>query len=82
MKPTRALEAINFFMTDVQAGIGPLIGVLLHLHRRVSVACPDDSVYKPIQPIHAAISTPRTACAWFADAVPFHRVQTQLPITG
>ncbi|NIE83110.1 MFS transporter, partial [Burkholderia sp. Tr-860] len=29
MKPTRALEALNFFMADVQAGIGPFIGVFL-----------------------------------------------------
>lgn len=29
MKPLRALEALNFFMADVQAGIGPFIGVFL-----------------------------------------------------
>jgi MFS family permease len=29
MKPARALEALNFFMADVQAGIGPFIGVFL-----------------------------------------------------
>ncbi|WP_051481430.1 MFS transporter [Paraburkholderia nodosa] len=29
MKPARALEALNFFMADVQAGVGPFIGVLL-----------------------------------------------------
>ncbi|KXU91420.1 MFS transporter [Paraburkholderia monticola] len=29
MKPARALEALNFFMADVQAGIGPFIGVYL-----------------------------------------------------
>lgn len=29
MKPTRALEALNFFMADVQAGIGPFLGVFL-----------------------------------------------------
>ncbi|WP_133646387.1 MFS transporter [Paraburkholderia flava] len=29
MKPTRPLEALNFFMADVQAGIGPFIGVFL-----------------------------------------------------
>jgi MFS family permease len=29
MKPVRALEALNFFMADVQAGIGPFIGVVL-----------------------------------------------------
>lgn len=29
MKPTRTLELLNFFMADVQAGIGPFIGVFL-----------------------------------------------------
>jgi MFS family permease len=29
MKPQRALEALNFFMADVQAGIGPFLGVFL-----------------------------------------------------
>ena len=29
MKPQRALEALNFFMADVQAGAGPFIGVFL-----------------------------------------------------
>ncbi|MFT4065426.1 MFS transporter [Paraburkholderia sp.] len=29
MKPLRALEALNFFMADVQAGAGPFIGVFL-----------------------------------------------------
>ncbi|WP_144138309.1 MFS transporter [Paraburkholderia sp. BCC1884] len=29
MKSTRALEALNFFMADVQAGIGPFLGVFL-----------------------------------------------------
>ncbi|SDR21673.1 Predicted arabinose efflux permease, MFS family [Paraburkholderia fungorum] len=29
MKSTRALEALNFFMADVQAGLGPFIGVFL-----------------------------------------------------
>jgi predicted MFS family arabinose efflux permease len=29
MKPLHALEALNFFMADVQAGIGPFIGVFL-----------------------------------------------------
>ncbi len=29
MKPTRALEALNFFLADVQAGIGPFVGVIL-----------------------------------------------------
>ncbi|NML32291.1 MFS transporter [Paraburkholderia antibiotica] len=29
MKPLRALEALNFFLADVQAGVGPFIGVLL-----------------------------------------------------
>lgn len=29
MKPPRALEALNFFMADVQAGLGPFIGVFL-----------------------------------------------------
>ncbi|HHV7518798.1 TPA: MFS transporter [Burkholderia orbicola] len=29
MRPARALEALNFFLADVQAGIGPFIGVIL-----------------------------------------------------
>jgi MFS family permease len=29
MNPLRALEALNFFMADVQAGIGPFLGVFL-----------------------------------------------------
>ncbi|PQV43941.1 MFS transporter [Paraburkholderia sp. BL21I4N1] len=29
MKTSRALEALNFFMADVQAGIGPFLGVFL-----------------------------------------------------
>lgn len=29
MKPTRPLEALNFFMADIQAGIGPFLGVFL-----------------------------------------------------
>ncbi|SAL05060.1 major facilitator transporter [Caballeronia arationis] len=29
MKPARALELLNFFMADVQAGIGPFLGVFL-----------------------------------------------------
>lgn len=29
MKATRALEALNFFVADVQAGIGPFLGVFL-----------------------------------------------------
>ncbi|WP_175720355.1 MFS transporter [Burkholderia anthina] len=29
MKPARALEALNFFLADVQAGIGPFAGVIL-----------------------------------------------------
>jgi MFS family permease len=29
MKTTRALEALNFFIADVQAGIGPFLGVFL-----------------------------------------------------
>jgi hypothetical protein len=29
VKPTRPLEALNFFMADVQAGIGPFLGVFL-----------------------------------------------------
>jgi predicted MFS family arabinose efflux permease len=29
MKPVRALEALNFFMADVQAGVGPFVGVFL-----------------------------------------------------
>ncbi|MDR8052431.1 MFS transporter [Burkholderia cenocepacia] len=29
MRPARALEALNFFMADVQAGLGPFIGVIL-----------------------------------------------------
>jgi predicted MFS family arabinose efflux permease len=29
VKSTRALEALNFFMADVQAGLGPFIGVFL-----------------------------------------------------
>jgi hypothetical protein len=27
-----ALEALNFFMADMQAGIGPFLGVFLHAH--------------------------------------------------
>lgn len=29
MRPARALEALNFFLADVQAGIGPFVGVIL-----------------------------------------------------
>ena len=29
MKATRPLEALNFFIADVQAGIGPFLGVFL-----------------------------------------------------
>ncbi|SAL29595.1 major facilitator transporter [Caballeronia terrestris] len=29
MKPARALELLNFFVADVQAGIGPFLGVFL-----------------------------------------------------
>lgn len=29
VRPARALEALNFFVADVQAGIGPFIGVIL-----------------------------------------------------
>ncbi|MEK6292854.1 MAG: MFS transporter, partial [Paraburkholderia tropica] len=29
MNPHYALEALNFFMADVQAGIGPFLGVFL-----------------------------------------------------
>ncbi|QTK88484.1 MFS transporter, partial [Burkholderia vietnamiensis] len=29
MRPARALEALNFFIADVQAGIGPFAGVIL-----------------------------------------------------
>ena len=29
MKANRALEALNFFVADVQAGIGPFLGVFL-----------------------------------------------------
>ena len=29
MRAARALEALNFFLADVQAGIGPFIGVIL-----------------------------------------------------
>ncbi|MBR7962747.1 MFS transporter [Burkholderia vietnamiensis] len=29
MRPARALEALNFFLADVQAGIGPFAGVIL-----------------------------------------------------
>jgi hypothetical protein len=29
MKATRALEALNFFVADAQAGIGPFLGVFL-----------------------------------------------------
>ena len=32
MKPARALEALNFFMADMQAGIGPFLGVFLLAH--------------------------------------------------
>ncbi|PAJ79993.1 hypothetical protein CJO66_10755 [Burkholderia ubonensis] len=28
-RPARALEALNFFLADVQAGIGPFVGVIL-----------------------------------------------------
>lgn len=30
--PYRALEALNFFMADMQAGIGPYLGVFLLAH--------------------------------------------------
>jgi hypothetical protein len=29
MNPRYALEALNFFMADVQAGVGPFLGVYL-----------------------------------------------------
>ncbi|MFA8361803.1 MFS transporter [Burkholderia ubonensis] len=29
VRPARALEALNFFLADVQAGIGPFVGVIL-----------------------------------------------------
>lgn len=29
---TRPLEALNFFMADMQAGIGPFLGVFLQQH--------------------------------------------------
>lgn len=32
MKAARALEGLNFFMADVQAGIGPFLGVFLQAH--------------------------------------------------
>jgi MFS family permease len=32
MNPRYALEALNFFMADVQAGIGPFLGVFLQSH--------------------------------------------------
>jgi MFS family permease len=32
MNPQYALEALNFFMADVQAGIGPFLGVFLQSH--------------------------------------------------
>ncbi|MBW0446673.1 MFS transporter [bacterium M00.F.Ca.ET.228.01.1.1] len=32
MNPRYALEALNFFMADVQAGIGPFLGVFLQAH--------------------------------------------------
>ena len=32
MNPQYALEGLNFFMADVQAGIGPFLGVFLQAH--------------------------------------------------
>lgn len=28
-RPARAIEALNFFLADVQAGVGPFVGVIL-----------------------------------------------------
>jgi hypothetical protein len=32
LRSRRALEALNFFMADMQAGIGPFLGVFLQAH--------------------------------------------------